>query len=161
MADDTSSSTPSHDHAALLERRLKRERAAREQAEALLVEKMESLYETLKQSQNAQKDLELALWASQESFWSWKAQCDRMEIRSFSLHSESVSTWSGTLIQLLERVHEDDIEGLQFHWSMALHGIEESVSLFAHLEAVYGASRTASEESRLAISRSRIAEFKS
>ena len=89
MADDTSSSTPSNDHAALLERRLKRERAAREQAEALLVEKMESLYETLKQSQNAQKDLELALWASQESFWSWKAQCDRMEIRSFSLHSEA------------------------------------------------------------------------
>ena len=71
MADDTSSSTPSNDHAALLERRLKRERAAREQAEALLVEKMESLYETLKQSQNAQKDLELALWASQESFWSF------------------------------------------------------------------------------------------
>ena len=34
MADDTSSSTPSNDLAALLERRLKRERAAREQAEA-------------------------------------------------------------------------------------------------------------------------------
>ncbi|AFV83975.1 putative bifunctional diguanylate cyclase/phosphodiesterase [Alteromonas mediterranea] len=134
MADDTSSSTPSNDHAALLERRLKRERAAREQAEALLVEKMESLYETLKQSQNAQKDLELALWASQESFWSWKAQCDRMEIRSFSLHSESVSTWSGTLIQLLERVHEDDIEGLQFHWSMALHGKRDRIEFSFRLK---------------------------
>ena len=44
---------------------------------------------------------------------------------------------------------------------VSIDGIEESVSLFAHLEAVYGASRTASEESRLAISRSRIAEFKS
>ena len=55
---------------ALLERRLKRERLAREQAETLLTEKSASLFESLRQSQAAQKNLELALWASQESFWS-------------------------------------------------------------------------------------------
>nr|MCS5578116.1 bifunctional diguanylate cyclase/phosphodiesterase [Alteromonas macleodii] len=100
MSDGTTHSTPSgSDRAALLERRLKRERNAREQAEALLREKTQSLYATLQKSQSAQKDLELALWASQESFWNWEAENDIMEFRSFSLHSESVSTWSGTLIE--------------------------------------------------------------
>ena len=128
MSDGTMHSTPSDsDRAALLERRLKRERNAREQAEALLREKTQSLYAALQKSQSAQKDLELALWASQESFWNWEAENDIMEFRSFSLHSESVSTWSGTLIELLERVHEDDLDGLQFHWSMALHGNRDRI----------------------------------
>lgn len=128
MSDESSNGKPvSNDASALMERRLKRERNAREQAESLLREKTQSLYATLQESQRAQKDLELALWASQESFWSWEAQSDIMEIRSFSLHSQSVSTWSGTLIQLLERVHEDDLEGLQFHWTMALHGNRDRV----------------------------------
>ncbi|AXT38196.1 bifunctional diguanylate cyclase/phosphodiesterase [Alteromonas sp. BL110] len=128
MSDETSNGKPGdNDASALIGRRLKRERNAREQAETLLREKTQSLYATLQKSQRAQKDLELALWASQESFWSWEAQSDVMEIRSFSLHSQSVSTWSGTLIQLLERVHEDDLEGLQFHWTMALHGNRDRV----------------------------------
>ncbi|MFZ8201368.1 putative bifunctional diguanylate cyclase/phosphodiesterase [Alteromonas portus] len=116
-----------NDHLASFERRLKRERNAREQAETLLREKTQSLYASLKESQRAQKDLELALWASQESFWSWEAKSDLMELRSFSLYSESVSTWSGTLIQLLERVHDEDLEGLQFHWTMALLGNRDRV----------------------------------
>ncbi|MBT3135739.1 EAL domain-containing protein [Alteromonas sp. ALT199] len=128
MVDDSSIAESSDSNRIqLLERRLKRERVAREQAEVLLREKTQNLYVTLQKSQSAQKDLELALWASQESFWNWEAQSDIMEIRSFSLHSESVSTWSGTLIQLLERVHEDDLEGLQFHWAMALHGNRDRV----------------------------------
>ena len=116
-----------NDPLASFERRLKRERNAREQAETLLREKTQSLYASLKESQRAQKDLELALWASQESFWSWEAKSDLMELRSFSLYSESVSTWSGTLIQLLERVHDEDLEGLQFHWTMALLGNRDRV----------------------------------
>ena len=48
MSDGTMHSTPSDsDRAALLERRLKRERNAREQAEALLREKTQSLYAAL------------------------------------------------------------------------------------------------------------------
>jgi len=57
-----------------------------------------------------------------------------MEFRSFSLHSESVSTWSGTLIELLERVHEDDLDGLQFHWSMALHGNRDRIEFSFRLK---------------------------
>ena len=112
---------------ALLERRLKRERLAREQAETLLTEKSASLFESLRQSQAAQKNLELALWASQESFWSWEAQSDLLEIRSFSLHSATASRWEGTLIKLMQLVHEDDLDNLQFHWAMALHGNREQL----------------------------------
>lgn len=54
---------------ALLERRLKREKAGRINAEQLLSEKSSGLYRALEQSQQEQKNLELALWASQESFW--------------------------------------------------------------------------------------------
>ena len=94
MSDGTPHSTPSgSEHSGLLERRLRRERNAREQAEKLLSEKTQSLYEALQQSKTIQKNLELALWASQESFWSWEAQSDVMEIRSFSLNSEQSSTW--------------------------------------------------------------------
>lgn len=119
---------------AVLHRRLKRQRVARESAEAILTKKSLNMYNTLQQSKLAQKNLELALWASQESFWSWQAETDVMEIRSFSLHSESVSTWSGTLIQLMRRVHEDDMENLQFHWTMALHGNRERIEFSFRLK---------------------------
>ena len=112
---------------ALLERRLKRERAAREHAESLLSEKSASLYQALQHSKQSQKNLELALWASQESFWSWSADTDEMEIRAFSLHSDSASVWRGSIIQLMRLVHEDDLNGLQFHWTMALHGNRERI----------------------------------
>ena len=135
MSGGTTHSTPSENsRAALLERRLRRERNAREQAETLLSEKTQSLYVALQQSQRVQKNLELALWASQESFWSWEAATDVMEIRSFSLNSEHASTWSGTLILLLQRVHEDDLDGLQFHWSMALHGNRDRIEFSFRLK---------------------------
>lgn len=119
---------------ALLERRLKRERLGREQAETLLTEKSASLFESLRQSQAAQKNLELALWASQESFWSWEAQSDLLEIRSFSLHSATASRWEGTLIKLMNLVHEDDLDNLQFHWAMALHGNREQLEFSFRLK---------------------------
>ena len=119
---------------ALLERRLKRERLAREQAESLLTEKSASLFESLRQSQAAQKNLELALWASQESFWSWEAKSDLLEIRSFSLHSATASRWEGTLIKLMQLVHEDDLDNLQFHWAMALHGNREQLEFSFRLK---------------------------
>ena len=52
---------------ASLTRRLKREKAARQQAETLLTEKSRELFEALQQSQANQEKLELALWATQES----------------------------------------------------------------------------------------------
>ena len=112
-----------------LERRLQREKAARENAESLLLLKSDELYNSLLFSQQSLKKLELALWASQESFWDWQASHDIIDIRAFSLNSESESTWSGTPIDLMALVHEDDLENLQFQWSMALYGGRERIEL--------------------------------
>jgi hypothetical protein len=70
-----------------LERRLQREKTARENAESLLLLKADELYNSLLFSQQSQKKLELALWASQESFWDWQASHDIIDIRAFSLNS--------------------------------------------------------------------------
>jgi len=113
-----------------LERRLQREKTARENAESLLLLKADELYNSLLFSQQSQKKLELALWASQESFWDWQASHDIIDIRAFSLNSESESTWSGTPIDLMALVHEGDLENLQFQWSMALHGGRERIELY-------------------------------
>lgn len=123
---------------AVLERRLKREKSARISAEQLLSDKSLELYRALKLSQQEQKNLELALWASQESFWQWQADTDVMDIRAFSLHSDTVSTWSGTLIELMSRVHDDDLESLQFHWSMALHGNRDKIEFSFRLKVQQG-----------------------
>ena len=112
-----------------LERRLQREKVAREDAESLLLLKSDELYTSLLHSQQSQKELELALWASQASFWDWQASNDIIDIRAFSLNSESETTWTGTPIDLMALVHEDDLENLQFQWSMALHGGRERIEL--------------------------------
>jgi len=111
------------------EKRLERERVAREQAEVQLIDKTHELESVAERYQQSQKKLELALWASQESFWDWQANTDLMEIRSFSLDSESVSIWSGTPIDLMENIHQDDIDNLQFQWSMALHGSRDRLEI--------------------------------
>ena len=54
---------------ASLTRRLEREKAARKQAETLLTEKSRALYDALTTSRSDQEKLELALWASQESYF--------------------------------------------------------------------------------------------
>lgn len=114
---------------ALLERRLKRERAARQQAETLLTEKSVEVYETLQASKAIQKKLELALWASQESYWEWHAAQDTFEMRSFALASDSETIWRGTPLELLGRVHDDDIAALEFHWTMAVLGGRERIEI--------------------------------
>lgn len=113
----------------ILERRLKREKQARQQAEKLLTEKSVALFDALQSSQSAQKKLELALWASQESYWEWMAQSDTFQLRSFSLRGQSESVWQGSPIDLLSQVHEDDITTLEFHWTLAVHGGRDRVEI--------------------------------
>ena len=113
----------------VLERRLKREKQSRQHAEKLLTEKSVALYEALQSSQSVQKKLELALWASQESYWEWLAETDTFEMRSFSLRGESESVWRGSPFELLAHVHDDDITNLEFHWTLAVHGGRERVEI--------------------------------
>jgi len=110
---------------AALQRRLSREKAARGQAESLLNEKSEALYDALKQSQGTESRLRLAMWAAQESYWEWKADCDEITIRTFSLRSARESKWQSNPFDLLQKIHDEDLSQLQLQWAIVLHGGED------------------------------------
>ena len=131
MADKTSTLS---NEKSLLERRLRREKVARSAAEALLESKSTELYLALEKSKRAKKQLELALWASQESLWDWQAQSDILKISTFSMNSDDVTVWSGTPIEIMSKVHEDDLDNLQFHWSQAVFGGKERVEFSFRLK---------------------------
>ncbi|MCW8109759.1 EAL domain-containing protein [Alteromonas ponticola] len=102
-----------------LEKRASRERHARHEAERLLTDKSLELYNALQTSQQLQKKLELALWASQESFWEWRADNDEFELRNFGLEKGQEFHWKGNALSLLRFVHKDDLNSLEFHWTLA------------------------------------------
>ena len=110
-------------------RRVDRERSARKQAETLLVRKSAELYESLQYSEAAQKKLQLALWACQESFWEWHAHSDQYHIRAFKLDSEDERHWQGSPLVLLRCIHPEDIGNLQFHWMLAVHCGQERLEV--------------------------------
>ncbi|NVK56348.1 MAG: EAL domain-containing protein [Alteromonadaceae bacterium] len=114
---------------ASLERRLKREKAARKQAENLLTEKSRELYNTLKISRSAQARLELALWASQEAYWEWHAEHDIVKIRSFGLINKKVQVVEQNAISVMARVHADDLPLVQMRWVLSVHGNEENIEM--------------------------------
>ncbi len=104
---------------ARLEKRITRERRARGEAETLLTDKSLELFNALQTSKELQKKLELALWASQESFWEWHAKSDAFELRSFGLEEGQEVQWKGSALSLLRFVHKDDLSNLEFHWTLA------------------------------------------
>lgn len=114
---------------AALQRRLSREKAARGQAETLLTEKSVALFEALQQSQATESRLRLAMWAAQESYWEWQAEADAITVRTFSLHSARESQWQSNPIDLLQKIHEEDLSQLQLQWAIVLHGGEERLEV--------------------------------
>ncbi|MFS1701567.1 putative bifunctional diguanylate cyclase/phosphodiesterase [Alteromonas sp. AMM-1] len=123
---------------ALLNRRLKREKAARQQAEKLLTEKSRALYLALQQSQANQEKLELALWASQESYWEWHAEDDSFVVKSFGLHRKQVKQSRHNAIALLSLIHEDDMSAIQFQWSLAVHSLYDDIEVTFRIKARHG-----------------------
>lgn len=114
---------------ATLQRRLKREKQARLQAETLLTEKSEALYGALQKSQSTEKRLKLALWAAQETLWEWDATTDKISVRAFSLHEVKEIITETDPFSLLTHIHEDDIQYLQFQWSLAMHCDQEHLEV--------------------------------
>ncbi len=112
-----------------LNRRLKREKAARKQAETLLTEKSRELYLALQKSRENQEKLELALWASQESYWEWRAEDDAFMVKSFGLHKKQVKESKHNAITLMSLVHDDDMPTVQFQWSLAVHSYYDDIEI--------------------------------
>ncbi len=123
---------------ASLTRRLEREKAARKQAETLLTEKSRALYDALTTSRSDQEKLELALWASQESYFEWHAEEDVFIIRSFGLRQKQLREVKQNAIALMRRVHTDDLPQVQLGWSMAVNGESDDIELICRIRGVGG-----------------------
>ena len=123
---------------ASLTRRLEREKAARKQAETLLTEKSRALYDALTTSRSDQEKLELALWASQESYFEWHAEEDAFIIRSYGLRHKQLREVKQNAIALMRRVHADDLPQAQLSWSMAVNGESDDIELICRIRGVGG-----------------------
>lgn len=114
---------------ALLERRLLREKNARQTAEQLLNDKSLELFTALQQSSQAQRTLELALWASGESIWQWQAEDDSYQMRSFPDSNQPAKSWIGTATAFLQRVHPNDSAEVAMQWYLHQSGAASLLDL--------------------------------
>jgi diguanylate cyclase (GGDEF)-like protein/PAS domain S-box-containing protein len=99
-----------------LERRIKREKAAREEAEELLNSKSLELYSQFQNSEKAKNELELALWATKESFWSWCFSSNSFLIKSFSSHNKTVEKTVLNFTSLSEMIHPSCLYKFKNAW---------------------------------------------
>lgn len=114
---------------ALLDRRLKREREARKAAEVLLNSKSLELYEAMQRASEAQRRLELALWASGESIWEWDAEDDTITVRTFTTANGEPKTARLTARSCLKRIRIEECEQAILTWRLHLIGNSESIDL--------------------------------
>lgn len=114
---------------ASIERRIKRERAARKEAERLLSQKSLELYTAKEKSDQAQQQLALALWAGRESVWQWDDKLQQFTIRFFHELEETIRTFRGNESDILTRVHPDDQELARLNWHMLLSGSSDSLDI--------------------------------
>ncbi len=116
-------STGSAHDQALLERRLRRERAAREAAEALLNSKSRELFEALQSVSEVRKRLQLALWASGEAIWEWSARTGELSTESFDAGFESLPTIGARLRRdVLPLIHPEDRHRVRVAWRLHARG---------------------------------------
>ncbi|MFC3108389.1 putative bifunctional diguanylate cyclase/phosphodiesterase [Undibacterium arcticum] len=120
---------PAGADAALLERRIARERAARKSAEALLNSKSLELYDALQQTSEAQRQLELALWASGESIWEWNAENNGITIRTFSTADGEPKTTTLSFDTCIARIKPEDTEQATLIWRMHLMGNTDAIDM--------------------------------
>ncbi|MGH8809232.1 MAG: hypothetical protein ACREX0_15270, partial [Noviherbaspirillum sp.] len=114
---------------ALLERRIARERTARKSAETLLNSKSLELYDALQQASEAQRQLELALWASGESIWEWNAANDSITVRTFTTANGEPKTAKLGIDACIARIEPEDTEQAILTWRMHLMGNTDAIDM--------------------------------
>lgn len=107
---------------ARLERRLKREKAARQEAEHILTQKSRELYDNLRETQRLQHGLQVALWGSGDHLWEWTAEQDTIEISEIEDPDAPIRTNRINLIEFFQTVHPSDIHMLMMEWNSHLFG---------------------------------------
>lgn len=93
-------------------RRWKQERLERERAERLLKVKSEALFET-------EQTLRLALWASNEVFWSYDTSQATLSIKRND-HLQQMTETLNARAELLALIHPEDRENVQRKYATKL-----------------------------------------
>lgn len=110
------------DQVTRLERRAERERLARKEAERLLNAKSTELFDALQRSLESERHLQLALWASGEGIWSWRAAGDEVQVRHLVMDGEEVPQAAHRVERLRTTVHPDDLIGFSLAWQAVVRG---------------------------------------
>jgi len=114
---------------ARFEKRLHRERIARQAAEKLVNDKSLEVYLQFVEAQDAKKNLELALWGSGESMWSWSESDNNFEVNSFILHAHKVKKFHQPFQAVLDSVHPDSVSAVNFAWSQVVTKVKDIIDL--------------------------------
>ena len=142
------------DPAAVLERRIQRERAARKEAERLLTEKSVELYEALQLGARDRHKLELALWAGNESIWDWDAEHQIYELQGFPEDAANATRSWGNTGQVIRRVHPDDQETLRTNWHLLLSDSINTLDIVVRYRPPSCPTRIQSREDAIALAQS-------
>ena len=112
-----------------LQRRLEREKAARKQAESLLMEKSLALYEALELGKQDRNKLELAVWAGNESIWDWNSEEQIYELMSYPAGASNVVRTWGNTAQVVRRIHPVDRQNFINNWQLFLSDVLDSLDV--------------------------------
>jgi diguanylate cyclase (GGDEF)-like protein len=108
-------------------RRFERERAARKEAEHLLTLKSRELFDALQSSREAERRLQLALWASGEGIWDWRAEDGLLRVDGLVLDAQPLTDPPADLPGVLARVHPDDVESLRHAWRLLVENAGDDI----------------------------------
>ena len=108
---------------ALLHRRFDRERQARKAAEGLLTDKSRELWAAMQAAKDAERRLQLALWATGEGIWEWNVGSGMVQMSHLELAGQAVPIEPLTIARLMERVHPADQAALQAAMDRHLAGL--------------------------------------
>ncbi|MFD2452539.1 diguanylate cyclase domain-containing protein [Ideonella paludis] len=128
----------SADPVEVMKRRLDRERAARKQAENLLMEKSQELFAALQRARQTEHRLQMALWGSGEGIWDWSSGEAAVHVMGLRLGADSVAEADYEIRALAARVHPDDRESVllasRLHWA----GAREDMDMACRFQTVEG-----------------------
>lgn len=110
-----------------LQKRLLREKTARLAAEDILSVKSAELYDQSVSNQESRRLLQMALWASGESIWSWQKDSDTLYFKDFTAYSDEATDREVPFDDFMALVHPDDIENLALNWSLHKMGFSTDV----------------------------------
>ncbi|MDP4300235.1 putative bifunctional diguanylate cyclase/phosphodiesterase [Leptothrix discophora] len=132
-----------------LARQLAQERAARQASETRLAGHLQELHDArlaleqarleIRRSEDAERRLQRALWASGEAVWSWSSDDLRFRVEPYvDEHGRDVCVPALTKAELAAIVHVEDIETFRLTWRMHASGLRHDLDVAFRLQLPQG-----------------------